>query len=376
MSLPSFAPMHIDWISLTGGTEEVAWIADHSRKVATISKLSETVIDIYNVLHARDELFKVTPEALKTFPFAAHWYISLAGYAQKTLTNIHHRPKSHGMSVLPTTLAENLSNPHKRERLLKRVAEQPAGKDAKNIQCFSDWLNYEIEEIFLKEMQIPAVALTHVSMILGGRVIGQGQNSGGNDAVLLVKQQLVLGLRDKIKIYTNILGGSIWREYEKPSDLDGALKIRLGATVVVEFLGGGNNPDIAVRADEAGQFIAVGEIKGRKDLSNVWESWMPQVADHLKSWKNHFPEAHRIFIGTLITEQMTAGISSRGTQRTGLRALHEDGSLTTAFNIAKIVEGDHSANAHFGIFLDYLHQLVDHFLSISEADLFFQVSSP
>lgn len=359
MTQPAFAPQHIDWVALKGGTNEAAWVADRNRKVATVSDFCDQVMETYLALQAKGELFTANPDSLKAIPFAATWYVSLAGYALKTLRNIQLRPKRHGMTVSPKTLAENLSNPIKRERLLKKMEEQPEGKDALNVLHFADWLNFELDEIFPKESRLPETALTHVSMILGGRVIGQGQNTGGNDAVLLVKQQLAVGLRDLVKIETQPSGGSTWQDYEGPLNLNLALKIRLGGVAVLEFLGGGNNPDIALRTSESGDYIVVGEIKGRKDMSNVWESWMPQVSAHMHTWTAEFPEAHRIFIGTLVSEQMIDGVSLRGTPRRGLRDLHQDGSLTTAFNIAKIVEGDQAAIYHFGEFLEFLRQLVE-----------------
>lgn len=357
MTQPDFSPKHVNWVTLKGGTEEAAWVADKNRKVATIADLCAQVTKTYEALRARGELFTASPDSLTEIPFAAWWYVSLAGFAQKTLSNIQLRPKSHGMTVSPKTLAENLSNPDKRERFLEKLKLRPDGRDTENVLHFAEWLNFELDEIFPTESRIPETALTHVSMILGGRVIGQGQNTGGNEAVLLVKQQMVVGLRDQVTIETQPSGGGLWQTYERPSELDLASKIRLGGVVVVEFLGGGNNPDIAVRSNENGEYIAVGEIKGRKDLSNVWESWMPQVSAHMHTWAIEFPKAHRIFIGTLINEEMIKGESVRGTPRMGLRRLHEEGSLTTAFNIAKIVEGDQDSVTHFGEFLEFLCQL-------------------
>ena len=84
--------------------------------------------------------------------------------------------------------------------------------------------------------------------------------------------------------------------------------------------------------------LIVAEVKGRKDLSNVWESWMPQVADHMRTWTKEFPDSARLFLGTLITRDMIEGRSSRGTARTGLRQLYQDGLLTGAFNVSAVVE--------------------------------------
>ena len=44
---------------------------------------------------------------------------------------------------------------------------------------------------------------------------------------------------------------------------------------ILDFRGGGNRPDIKIDRDHETQLV--GEVKGRKDSSNVWESWMPQL---------------------------------------------------------------------------------------------------
>lgn len=357
MTLPIFKPSTIDWVALDGGTEEAAWIADRNRKVASMSGFCDLILETFAALKARGLLFHATAETLKEVPFAAWWYISLSGFAQKTLSNIRHRPKSFGLSVQPMAIAEKLSDPDKRAKFLARIQAQPTGTDAQDVERMVEWLNAELGEIFPIASRGPERALAHVSMILGGRVIGQGQNTGGNEAVLLVKQQIVFALDDEFLVETQSPCHASWDEF-KLSELERAARIRIGRALVIEFLGGGNNPDIAVCSAAGGPMLVVGEIKGRKDLSNVWESWMPQVVSHLETWHQEYPQAHRIFIGTLINDQMINGQSARGTPRKGLKTLHADGSLSTAFNIAKIVEGDSAAIAHFGEFLDYLRQLV------------------
>ena len=65
---------------------------------------------------------------------------------------------------------------------------------------------------------------------------------------------------------------------------------------------------------------------------------MPQVADHMRTWRREFPDSVRLFLVTLITRDMIEGRSARGTGRMGLRQLHQDGFLTGAFNVSAVVE--------------------------------------
>lgn len=66
---------------------------------------------------------------------------------------------------------------------------------------------------------------------------------------------------------------------------------------------------------------------------------MPQVTSHMTTWTHEFPNAARLFFGTLITKEMIDGLSRMKTKHVGLRDLHNSGHLTSAYNLSQIVEG-------------------------------------
>lgn len=134
-------------------------------------------------------------------------------------------------------------------------------------------------------------------------------------------------------------------------------RIRFGGRITCEFISGGDRPDIIIFLDRV--TIAVGEIKGRKDLSNVWESWMPGVYNHTRTWTGQNPDAARLFFGTLINEAMLEGSSSHGTQHVGLKTLWRQGLLTAAYNVSKVAENDHLAVQQFQGLVDALDLLIE-----------------
>ena len=114
--------------------------------------------------------------------------------------------------------------------------------------------------------------------------------------------------------------------------------------------GGGNRPDIEISRGRS--IILVGEIKGRKDLSNTWESWMPQVVDHLRTWKSEFPRSFSCVFMTVVTNEMIEGVSKQGTKRTGLKGLQAQGLLDFAFNISQLLDPTSAQYKSFkGLFL-------------------------
>ena len=121
--------------------------------------------------------------------------------------------------------------------------------------------------------------------------------------------------------------------YFGPDDLSGSTKFLIERHLVFDFGGGGSRLDVEIR--DHGVVIAKGEVKARKDTSNQWESWMPQVEDQLKLWKVESPDAARLHFGTLITKEMIEGVSQGGVPRTGLKNLVSSGLLTSAYNLTR-----------------------------------------
>jgi hypothetical protein len=122
--------------------------------------------------------------------------------------------------------------------------------------------------------------------------------------------------------------------------------------LVAEFIPGGNRPDIKFILN--GIPMAQGEIKGRTDLSNIWESWVPQIQGHLQTWAQETALAPRLFFGTIVTATMISGKTVGGTQHVGLQALAKGGLLQAAYNLANIVAGEPTSVASFDKLVDQL----------------------
>lgn len=343
----------LDWGALEGGSAEVKWLADRDRKHGKALTFAQSIKATFEELRARDAVFRPSPRILVEVPFSVVWYVSLAGFSQKTLSNIDDGPKKFGMKLKASTLVKKFTNGGVGINKLGSKAEQ---KNAKDAEAFCNWIIDEIEQKFSVSNQNPDTALILVALILGGRVIGQGQNEGGDDAVLLVKELLVRALAPKHDVEVRMSGTAEWEELDSAPNLAEASAIRFDGLLNCDFTSGGNRPDIKIILND--QVLAVGEIKGRKDLSNVWESWMPQVVGHMKTWTGEFPEAARLFFGTLISSSMIDGESIKGTKHTGLRELFHAGQLTSAFNVSKTVAGDRSAEEAWGRFAGQLSEMI------------------
>jgi hypothetical protein len=306
------------WDEMVGEASEAAWVADRDRKAGLAAEKVRQIHGAREHLAARNALFTASPKVLQEVPFAADWYISLAGYSLKTLKQLFLIPRAAGL----TRRADGV------------VAALREGRVVANaeLDAFARWVNSEIGQVF-PVLPSPDEAELRVALILGGRIVGIGQNVGGDDAVVLVKRLFVERLHE---LGCEVSSGGGYQDYEASIDLLKQTHVRFGGRLVCEFVSGGNRPDLKVLLKE--HPVLVAEVKGRKDLSNVWESWMPQVADHMRTWRREFPDSARLFLGTLITRDMIEGRSARGTERTGLRQLHQDGYLTGAFNVSAVVE--------------------------------------
>lgn len=338
-----------DWNALLGGSQEAAWIVDRNRKFGLAAEVAGHVLETANALEQRGLLFRCTPEVLREFPFAADWYVSLAGFSMKTLQNISAGPKTFGLMRSPKTLVESLRKGPKPGKRTRAIPDS-------QLSAFSAWITSEIDALFPPDQRKPELARAVAFMILGGRVIGQGQNKGGNVAVDLVKSSLVEAFEERGCPVEVELGDGTWVKYGPEQNLIQRQRIRFGGRITCEFISGGDRPDIIVFLDRV--TIAVGEIKGRKDLSNVWESWMPGVYNHMRTWTGENPDATRLFFGTLINEAMVEGASSHGTQHVGLKTLYRQGLLTAAYNVSKVAENDPRAVQQFELLVDALDALI------------------
>lgn len=334
---PKLAP--IDWKALVGGdADATAQIAARDRKLAAAAQLPDTVVALANRLEAIDALFTATPEILASEPLAARWYLDLAGLTRKLSVKLQPGWKAAGLTLSPETLATS------------RAADRTVAPT--RLVSFSGWINGILTELFPPTARSPMLALCTVLTLIGARIDGQVRNSAGDDAVLILKSLLTSAFSTRSVSIEAQGADDDWAAWEPGTDLLQTKRLRFGDRLVCEFVAGGNRPDIKVMID--GVVILVGEVKGRSDLSNVWESWMPQINGHLQTWTAENSQAPRAFFGTIVTDEMINGVTRGGTRHTGLRAFASNGVLSAAYNLANIVEGEPIAVTAFDNLVDQL----------------------
>lgn len=332
-----------DWPSLVGGVAQTeAWLAARARKLGLAAERIPIVNATARALHEAGALFHSTPESLRLLPHAARFYLDLVGLTDKTLRVIADKWQSFGLSISPETVAVNLADG-------RPVSEE-------NLTAFSAFVNSEFDALYPEESRTIDLAIGTVLTFEGARIQGQVQNMTGDDAVLLLKTVLVGAMEARghgIEVATE---GRRWMPYSPTHNLLHHTHLRFGGRIVCEFVPGGNRPDVKIMFD--GVVRAVGEVKGRKDLSNLWESWMPQIGGHLRTWTVEHPDAPRLFFGTIITEEMIEGITAGGTYHAGLKVFHKNGLLTAAYNLSLIAAGEPKAVAAFDALVDQLSALL------------------
>lgn len=336
-----------DWAALVGGDESAeAWLAARGRKLAKAAESVPTIFITARELEAAGALFRCTPEVLTRFPHAARFYLDLLALSPKTLDKITGQVGEYEFSVKPETIANNLG----------------CGRtvNSHDIRAFARFVNDQIAAVLPVDSRTFDVAVGTVLIVHGARVQGSVQNEAGNDAVLLLKTLLVAAMSER--------GHSVEvsRDFEKWEDVESARArgiealslphLRFGEWLTCEFTPGGNRPDIRIAID--GVLVASGEIKGRKDLANLWESWMPQIAGHFRTWTMEAPDAPRLFFGTIVTKEMISGHTEGGTQHAGLKTLKSSGLLSAAYNLSLIASGDSSGTAEFTALVDQLSDLI------------------
>jgi hypothetical protein len=241
----------------------------------------------------------------------------------------------YGFTVLPETIAANLADGRKVHPV--------------NVQAFSDWINDILAAIYPEYSRTYELAISTVLAMMGARIDGQVRVETGDDAVLILKTLLV-GAFSRRGLSVEIPLDRGWGDYSPTDNLLEQRILRFGGELVSEFIPGGNRPDWRLTIDRAE--ILVGEVKGRTDLSNVWESWMPQINGHLQTWTSQNSKAPRLFFGTVITSEMIEGVTRGGTHHTGLRAFSKYGLLSGAYNLSNIVEGQPDAEKAFNGLVD------------------------
>ncbi|CAN5835857.1 hypothetical protein BH23GEM6_BH23GEM6_24010 [soil metagenome] len=322
-----------DWVNLPGGDAGVSGaLTARDRKLEKSAELVRTILPLARSLESANALYSASSNVLEAEPGAARWYLDLSGMSRKLITKVSERYAEYGLTVSPETVATNLS----------------AGRavSSENLESFSRWINSELEELYPANGRSTDLALATVLAMNGARIDGQVRNEAGEDAVLIVKTLLVGAmLRRGRQVEVNSSAGG-WTIYSPAEHaLADQRRLRFDGNLVCEFVAGGNRPDLKVLLH--GVTILVGEIKGRTDLSNLWESWMPQINGHLQTWAAENGQAPRVFFGTIVTEEMIGGVTRGGTRHTGLRAFHRSGHLNAIYNLTRIAEGNRAAEAAF-----------------------------
>jgi hypothetical protein len=340
VTFPSLAPP--DWASLPGGdTDTSAQLASRDRRLAMAAENTPRIWQTADELTAHDALYTCSADALKSVPYAAQWYLDLAGMVTKVISAASDGWQKYGMSVRPDTIADNLHEG-------RRVSPQ-------NIEAFCQWINAQLESLHPVASRTRELALTTVIAVVGARIQGQLLNLTGSDAVLRLKV-LMIAEMEKRGHSSEVDANDGWIRYEPGMDLTDISHIRFDKRLECEFVPGGNRPDMRVRLE--GVVVLNGEVKGRTDLSNVWESWMPQINGHLQTWTSENAAAPRVFFGTIITQEMIDGMTAGGTLHTGLRAFHRNGLLTSAYNLTNAAKGEPGTLKALGQLFDALSALL------------------
>lgn len=329
-----------DWAALTGGSGEDKWQDDRLRKFKRIKVTAPAIVQLQDRLAAEGALYRCSRRVLLKHPSAAEWYIGLACFAGKTLQNLQQRAKTDfNLSILP-------------ERFVEKMLACPDRVSESDLDAFSNWINTELEQLIDDGLEEDRLAGLHVAMVAGGRIIGQGQNEGGELAVAILKEALLESFGPKSDWGFLPNDGREWRN--AGDDLQAALSaptlLHKPTKTRFEFIPGGNRPDIKVirGLDEDGPVLLVGEVKGRKDLSNLWESWLPQVAAHMDSWATSYPDAYSGVFMTVFTEEMITGETPNSKEkRRGLKKLHEQKVLDFAINLSLLLTKDEGTSRRF-----------------------------
>jgi len=325
----------ISWASLASDAESDAWEQDRKRKVQHIARESTQILEVFEQLKSLKSLRFCTPEIVRTVPNAASWFVALAGYSQKSLRSCQTTAEKFGLKTRPETF-------------LKRARSNPKSVTSVESESFCKWVNSVIGFHIPEELASPWDYAVRVGMIAGARVVGVNQNEGGDLAVDLLKQFLLVRFGP----------AELWRIRDSgqlaaltPELIDASSIFQhVPSGTIFDFSKRIGYPDITISRND--KTLLVGEIKGRKDLSNTWESWMPQVVDHMITWGMSYPTAYRGVFMTLVTEEMIEGRSRMGVSRVGLKELCRKGLLSYAVNLT-------SATTKSTLQYDYLGSLLE-----------------
>jgi hypothetical protein len=327
-----------DWPNLAGGNGD--WAVDRSRKLASAAAETPRIIDTACALDSRGALFECRPEVLEELPWAAQIYVDMLALSKKMLKAMHAEVKSHGCCVAANTLVKNLRNGKPKVNLANRIG-------------LANFINTQIATNLPVETRSFELALATALCTRGASHQGAATARAGADGVRLLKTHLVTAFEARgfaVEVGPAEVGpwsplGEVEYGLDRPF-------LRVGERLVIDLTTKGDHPDVVATLD--GTILAVGEVKARKDLSNTWESWVPSIVDHLRTWQSQSPHAARLFFGTVVTTVMIEGKTVRGTAHLGLRELRECGLLHAVYNLTLLAAGNAAAQTSFNQLVDSL----------------------
>ena len=311
----------MNWEALIGGDER-AWDDDRARKCRRRTNQVTELLALCDQLEALGGCYIASPDVLRMLPQSVSYFLALAGYSQKSLNNAAQVVLPGGRTARAATLAAS-------------VGRGGRSVNDADLSAFARWLNAQIRAVIPEQPENRLHLVTSAAMIMGGKLVGQTQNEGGALAVEALQRYIL-----------ELFPAADWAASGDDEGAELPEEPLVGTSVwlyrptgkLVDFKAGGNRPDMLVKDGQAVSLVA--EIKGRKDLSNAWESWMPQVGDHLRTWQQQYPSAIRGVIMTHITMDMVRGYSNPNVPRSGLSQLHESGLLNFVVNLSRLDQSE------------------------------------
>ena len=317
----------IPWPLLVGGQTESSWDDYLIRKFQKTKIFAHERKELAMKLAVLKACRICSVEVLRQLPQACSWYIALACLARNHIRNVS----------MPPDLSTKL------DTFIKNMRTRPGTVSDSDKLAFSNWINEAIEHLPGGVPDDPFLCALHVAMIDGALIVGQVQNEIQYLPHAIIKQALLDHLGPQSHWMFRNGPKEPWQSLD--FDPDGAMKAAFWhygpSEAVLDFSVGGQRPDIIVLKNDS--VTLAGEIKGRKDVSNQWESWLPQAMHHMESWSRDFPQALRGVFMTIFTGEAVEGRSDRS----GLRKCHEDGHLHFAINLTHLANNQEESIRQF-----------------------------
>jgi hypothetical protein len=323
--------IEIPWAELVGGQDNEAWAAYLTRKFQRIKLKATECTELAAALVQRHAVTRCSPEVLRDVPDSASWYVALAGYSRNHLRNIQQ----------PANLSTKL------DTFLKKLAKSPSSASTSDLAAFSDWANYQLSQL-PGLPQDPALCTLHVAMVFGAMVVGQVQNESQYIPHAILKGALLEHFTPRQHWQYATSADADWRPVDPDSKeaMTAAFWRYTPTDAVLDLTTGGQRPD--VRVERNGRTELAGEIKGRMDVSNLWESWLPQAIHHMQAWSNEYPQSLRGVFMTIFTAEAIDGRDDRS----GLKKCASDGHLQFAINLTHLASGQAQAVQQFKAVFD------------------------